>query len=289
MKRFLCMTIAVLGFAAAAQASSVCTTPQEMKVLQAAVLRQQLAAAAQSCHLGPEYGRFVAAYGTAMLQSDRALMQFFQSRTRAEGYDAYKARIARDVSLKSLHDPGFCRSAEAVFAVALHGTQAGRKTPFLIKTGYESCRAVPEKPVMAAKPALTKVAQAVPVPRAAPREALRVAVRVAAPAPKPASVVAKAVPQTKPAPPVQLAKLEPPPAAPVQEEEPQPPPPAKVEQPQPAAERQHWRTMPREAAAADDPYADNVPNAYKPGAYWVTVPPPRHRPHRYWSVFFFGG
>jgi hypothetical protein len=299
MKRFLSLTIAVLGIAVAAQASAVCTTPQEMKVLQAAVLRQQLAAAAQGCHLGPEYSRFVAAYGAAMVQSDRALKQFFQSRTRAEGYDAYKARIARDVSLKSLHDPGFCRSAKAVFAVALHGTQAGKKTPFLIETGYESCRMVPEKPVMAVKPAQVNVARAVPVPqprvvakaaaavpaaavRIAKAEPPRVAVRAVAPAPQPVVGLAQALP---PAAPVQAE--EPVREFPVRHEE----PPASVEPPQRAAEPRHGRPTPRESVARDDPYADGIPNAYKPGATWVTVPPPRrHRPHRSWSVsFFFGG
>jgi hypothetical protein len=292
MKRFLSLMIAAIALAPAAQAAAVCATPQEMKVLQAAVLRQQLAAAAQSCHLGAAYGRFVAAYGAAMVQSDRELKQFFHSRTRAEGYDAYKARIARDVSLKSLHDPGFCRSAETVFDMALHGARPGKKTPFLVKTGYESCRMLPGKPVMAANPAPTHVAQAVPIPRAAPRAAApRLAVRLP---PKPVPAVAKA-PE---APPVRLAKAGPPRETPVWQEPPPEPaweapessPAESVEAPRAATPEPGRRAAPRNPPY--DPYADgNVPNAYRQGAYWVNEPPPprRPRPHA-WSFFFrFGG
>jgi hypothetical protein len=288
MKRFLSLTITACGLAVSAHAAAICASPQELKVLQAAVLQQQLMAAVQSCRFGADYNRFVAAYGAAIVQSDRALQDFFRRNKGAEGYGAYKARIAKAASLKSLHDPRFCASAKAVFDVAL-GRGEGKKTPGLIATGYETCRAVAAKPVMAAKP----------VPWA-----LRLAA-IPKPAPRPAASVAPAVPNEKPV--IRLAAALPPPQRPL----PAVAPPFDKKLPSAAMLASHAPAVAeppevvgqalRTVAAQQpqrrnpdwgpgDPYAGggNIPNAYQPGAYWVhnQAPPPRRRPHDHWTLLF---
>jgi len=286
MKRFLYLTIAACVLAAAADAAPVCASPQERKVLQAAVLQQQLMAAAQSCRFGADYGSFVAAYGAAMVQSDRALKDFFRRNKGAEGYDSYKARIAKAASLKSLHDPRFCANAKAVFDVAL-GRGGGRKTAALIATGYESCRAATAKPAAVAKP----------VPWA-----LRLAV-VPLPAPRPAASVARAVPKDKPV--IRLAATAPPPSRP----QPAIAPPSDAKLPSAAMPASKAPELPATGGQASyaanaqppqkheaewnpgDPYAGggNIPNAYKPGAIWVqdeARPRHRRRPHGAWTLFF---
>lgn len=140
MRRLLFGTLALCQLASASLAAATCASPQEVKALQAAALEQQLAAAAQSCHLSMDYGLFVAKFRDPIVRSDRAVRAFFQHRNNSEGYDAYKARIAEDASLRSLHDPQFCRSAKAVFDMAL-GRGSAEKRPAMLQTGYEHCRA----------------------------------------------------------------------------------------------------------------------------------------------------
>jgi hypothetical protein len=120
-----------------AGAAPYCASPAEMKLLKAAVLEQALTAAAQSCHLNAEFSRFVATYKEGMVASDQALKVFFSSHKTSEGYEGYKARIAGQVSLKSLHDASFCADASRVFAIALKQEKA--PPPSLIPTGYENC------------------------------------------------------------------------------------------------------------------------------------------------------
>jgi hypothetical protein len=325
MRRLLFGIVAVCLWAASANAAAICATPQEKKVLQAAALRQQLAAAAQSCHYTADYSRFVATFGRAIVKSDRALKEFFHRRKSGEGYSAYKARIAETVSLRSLHDPRFCQSAKIVFDLALKRDGAAQE-PSLVQTGYERCRPLPAKPVVASNslprvPARTVTysisktaapAVAGEVPRAAPVGH----VQVAAPGPgrstrsgtsKPAAskppVLVTSAPRTE----MPKVLVPPPPAAepvedtpPVQMEDDAAPDlasPDEAEQ-EPAFEQAQAddkpygaidrrlpnRTMnhpgydPRADSEADDPYSDgdDVPNAYKPGAYWVSDDdPPR--------------
>jgi hypothetical protein len=194
MRPYLFAALAVCQLAAAADAAAICATPQEMKVLQAAVLQQQLSAAAQSCHYRTDYQAFVNLFANAIVRSDQSLKAFFRRQKGSEGYEAYKSRIAQAVSLHSLHDPHFCASARSVFDVALkrNGIASGVApvTPTLVETGYEGCRPVVPKPILAAKapPRATAVAgkaPSKPVAHADKPAALALAKRPVPPIPAP--------------------------------------------------------------------------------------------------------
>ncbi len=252
--RALLIAMAVLG-TVQAQAAPPCATSGELKLLKAAMLEQALTAAAQSCHQSAEFGRFVAAYRGGMIQNDRALKAFFARHNAAESYQAYKARMAEEVALHSLHDAAFCADAERVFAIALKHKQAA--PPKLIATGYEHCGA--PRAAASAVAALQPVKAApAPVPVLSPlaRKALALAPR-------------KETPLQQPSPPKLVAQ-----AAPVK---------AVKTAPDAAKQRALQAEPPPEDADQDQPPGDRIPNAYKPGAYWVNHdsqaegPPPRAR------------
>ena len=144
-----------------AWAAASCARPQDIKALQAAALQQQLMVAALTCHATADYNRFVTSYRSELLESDHALMNFFlrqDAHKGADGYNAYKTRLANDASLGSLHDPRFCRSAKIAFDVALKRkgslTELTSERPSLIDTGYTSC--------MPGAPETTQMADATP-------------------------------------------------------------------------------------------------------------------------------
>lgn len=285
---------AVFVVASSAEAASVCASPHELKALQAAVLEQQLAAAAQSCHATADYMRFVAVYRGAIVRQDQAVRRFFQHQKAGERYDSYKTRIARDVSLKSLHDPRFCRTARIVFDLALSRREAA-EPPALVQTGYEGCRPVIERPVMAmaaAKP--TPSASRVPVPSLAP-----VRLAEAIPIPKPAPFgpralaivnAVKPVTQTLPKP-VRVASVQPVhiPPTPQVDDTPETPVAAQPERRADVGqsakryaevEKRQWRREPLREFD-DDENDDSMPNAYRSGSQWigaeVDAPPSRWR------------
>lgn len=187
MKRLLLVLFA--GAVLPAAAAPQCAGTAQMKALQAAILEQQLAASAQSCHYGEDYGRFVSRYQAALLQTDRDLRGFFAKHPEAEGYEAYKARIAGDIALRNLHDPQFCSRAKAVFDMALRHQAASAAPPAVMATGYENCRmvqapAAPKPQVATAAPAKPKPQPAVAVPLPSKRPAA--AVLAVQPKPRPA-------------------------------------------------------------------------------------------------------
>ena len=129
-----------------AWAAASCARPQDMRALQTAALQQQLMVAALTCHDTADYNRFVTSYRCELLESDLALIDFFlrqDAHKGADGYNAYKTRLANVLSLRSLHDPQFCRSAKVAFDVALNRkgslAELASERPSLIQTGYTSC------------------------------------------------------------------------------------------------------------------------------------------------------
>jgi len=222
MRKLIVAAIGLGALAVPAQASLVCVTAAEMKVLQSAALQQQLMVAALSCGQHDDYNRFVTAYRPRLLQSDNALKAFFAGKSRGEDYNAYKTRIANVASLKSIRDAKFCDSARKVFDLALGrgGERRGLvpEPPQLIDTGYEGCRNVPglieaeAAPLPAARPE-TKIATAKPAIKPAP-----VRVAAAAPAPKPVAPPPLAAAPSKP---VHVAEIAPKPS-PVVAAKPQP-------------------------------------------------------------------
>lgn len=282
MKPVLFFVIVTACATVSAGAAPLCATSSELKLLKAAMLEQALTSAAQSCHQSAEFSRFVAAYHTGMVASDRALKAFFARRKTGESYDAYKARIAEDLAMRSLHDAAFCSEAARVFDIALKHKQAA--PPKLMATGYEHCgkpgvRAPVAMPVMArVEPALRPVKRApdpLPVPALSPaaRKALALASRTP-PATAP-TIPPKPHPALRQEPPVKLATPVPP----------APPTPVRSASAQPLfVHAKSVAAAVSESGDEDMPY-DPIPNAYKPGAYWVDqareteryAPPPRGR------------
>lgn len=320
MQKIFVAVVALGALAGSAKAGLVCATPGEMKVLQSAVLQQQLMVAALSCRMSADYNRFVAAYRGKLVQSDAQLKAFFVARPRGENYNSYKTRIANAVSLKSLHDPRFCDSASRVFDMALGRGEERRglvrEPPQLIETGYEGCRNVDDKLIEAkvVRPSVKLAAAApVPLPKPAPRAApVRIAaLELAKPVPTPrpaispeaekalalaprarprvAAIAPKPVPKETPKPPVKLAELRPVPTA-------TPIPTALAPVLPPAPQAQRPAAPPDDNVMDDDLMADDlangdlansggqaddgddlqaddhIPNAYRPGAQWVTDP-----------------
>ncbi len=187
MNRLLWATLGVFLLTGDAWAAASCVPPQDMKALQAAALQQQLMVAALTCHDTADYNLFVTTYRSELLESDRALKDFFLRQDAHEGeggYNAYKTKLANVLSLRSLHDSQFCHSAKIAFDVALKrkGAQAelASERPSLIETGYASCvPAAIEKTQMAdATPSLparhpilpnSLPSAAIVVPKLAPR------------------------------------------------------------------------------------------------------------------------
>lgn len=292
--RLVFLAFAMAGlFVVAADAAAICASPADMKALQAAVLEQELAAAAQSCHLTEDYARFVAAYRDAIVRSDQSVRVFFRHQKGGETYDAYKSRIAHDIAMKSLYDSKFCGTAKVVFDLAL-GRGKPAEPPALVETGYEGCRPLREAPRMVAKPqpqsaviAAAKPGPAVsapawnadrimallrpvdvPIPTPAPPHAMRaLALAQSATSPKPALPVS---------PKLRSAALPPPAIVPQRAMLPDVglPHVAAARQTHPeighpaaryaARERPRWRGA-DEATNVDD----NLPNAYRPGTQWV--------------------
>lgn len=295
-------------FTLGAQAATVCASPADMKALQAAVLEQQLAAAAQICHATEDYARFVATYRDAIMRSDQVVRAFFQHQRSGETYGSYKSRIAHDISLKSLHDPKFCATSKTVFDLAL-GRSIPTEPPTLVETGYEGCRPLPDKPltaampkpntVLAAKPpAPVKTAAAqpawdadhilallrpvdVPVPTPAPPHAVR-ALALAHSTITPSSAPLASAPRSRvagvplPSPPIvrhraELPDIGVPPVPTLREPHPEIGHPAT-----------RYATVERRQVADEDldDAEGSVPNAYLPGAEWVGAEadaPPRGR------------
>ena len=191
MNRALCATsktaaaaLAICLLAGPASAAALCARPQDLTALRAAALRQELMVAALTCRATADFNLFVTAYRDELLKSDRALRDFFlrQDASKGEGaYNAYKTRLANTSSLRSLHDPRFCRSAKVAFDVALKRKGAlaelASERPTPVATGYAICApgaaktevadAAPSVP--ARRLALLDSAPSVPVPKLAPR------------------------------------------------------------------------------------------------------------------------
>jgi hypothetical protein len=101
-----------------AWAETGCAQPQDVTALKTADMQQFLMVAALTCN---KIGR------NAQLGDD--------------DYNAYKTSLANAASLRSLHDPLFCQSAEAAYAAALGRpvVQLISEQPVPIKLVYTSC------------------------------------------------------------------------------------------------------------------------------------------------------
>lgn len=131
---------------AGAWAGTTCAQPQDVTALKTADLQQFLMVAALTCSKIAAYNEFVTSHQGELQKSDKGLLSYFMARNAQTGdadYNAYKTSLANAASLKSLHDPEFCRAAETAYAAALDHAkpvaQLVSEQPPPIKLVYTSC------------------------------------------------------------------------------------------------------------------------------------------------------
>lgn len=242
-----------------------CAAPHEMAALRVAALRQHLMVAALACHEAAYFNRFVTSYQGEFLESDHALLKFFEREGSGEdGYNAYKTHEANESSLRSIHDARFCATAESAFYIALHQglplAQLATEEAPLLHVGYQSCvRSADASDATFAAPArhegMVDVATAAPAAAPAP---------VAAPAPAP--VAAPEPQRVAAAAPLPEATLTP------QDEGAGPADPAQDE----TADNAYESAPPAQYRAAyNTPYTYNAYNPYYSG--WYPYAPPQMR------------
>jgi hypothetical protein len=113
--------IAILLLAGSAWAGSACEVPRDVAALRTAALQQYLMVAALTCHDISAYNGFVRSHQGELQESDRTLLDHFVRRNARTGdgdYNAYKTWLANASSIRSLHDPQFCRIADDAFDAA---------------------------------------------------------------------------------------------------------------------------------------------------------------------------
>lgn len=157
MKRTSLRTAAMLGssaafaftlLTAAAIGGPMCAKPQDEIALKTADVQQFLMVAALTCNETSAYNRFVRSHQSELQESDHNLLHYFMensARTGDDDYNAFKTWLANAASMRSIHDPYFCRAAEATFDAARDGSVADlvshERPP--IRLSYRSCMAQP--------------------------------------------------------------------------------------------------------------------------------------------------
>ena len=72
-----------------AWASPACERPEDAAAIHTAALQQELMVAAFLCHDVAAYNDFVLSHQTALQDSDRALMAYFERQSPGAAFDAY--------------------------------------------------------------------------------------------------------------------------------------------------------------------------------------------------------
>ena len=139
---------AALLLMAGAWGEATCAGPRDVTALKTADMQQFLMVAALTCNKVAAYNGFVTSHQSELQESDKTLLTFFIGKNALTGddeYNAYKTSLANAASLRSLHDPVFCQSAEAAFNAAFGRpvAQLISEQPPPIKLVYTSCN-VPE-------------------------------------------------------------------------------------------------------------------------------------------------
>lgn len=166
MLKTSCALIALLALCNPALAA--CATQADAAALKTAVMQQELMVAALQCHEAGAYNRFVISYRGELQASDAALKSFFIKRGGEHGeagYDTFKTKAANLSGLEQARDSGaFCADAHALFAAA--SQNQGSLAQFVESRSRPlDLGNVCAGPVLAsaARPALVKVAEAMPV------------------------------------------------------------------------------------------------------------------------------
>ena len=147
----LAAAIVMLGLAAEPSLADRCATPAEMSTLRVAAFQQQLMVAALTCHRIGSYNRFVRAYRSSLINSDRNMLRLFVRLDGTDGeadYNAYKTRLANLAVLRNNASGGaYCREARADFAAATNNRRplgdfvATRNLD--VRLPYEACDGSP--------------------------------------------------------------------------------------------------------------------------------------------------
>ena len=127
-----------------AWASPVCERPEDAAVIHTAALQQDLMVAAFLCHDIAAYNDFVLSHRSALQDSDRALMAYFERQSPGAAFDAYnlfKTELANASSLRSAQDRRFCARADANFRAAVGQplAQVLVQLPYPVDTGSVRC------------------------------------------------------------------------------------------------------------------------------------------------------
>jgi hypothetical protein len=131
-------------------AAAATTCAQDAAALKTADMQQFLMVAALTCHKVDAYNGFVLSHRGELQQSDKALLSYFMGRSARTGdddYNAFKTSLANAASLRSLHDPLFCASADTAFAASAGRTvtQLIAEQPVPIKLVYPGCSGTAER------------------------------------------------------------------------------------------------------------------------------------------------
>ena len=157
-------------FSAGAEASSLCTTSDEMAALRTAAVQQELMVAGLACKASDAYNRFVLAYRPELQRSDADLKAYFLRREGGRGeaaYDTFKTKLANLSSLSDATDAGYCAKTRTVFAMALERRQSlasfvADQRLMIALPAQQLCTADPARPMIAAA-APTKLAATDPI------------------------------------------------------------------------------------------------------------------------------
>ncbi|MEE8439851.1 MAG: hypothetical protein V3S07_09695 [Micropepsaceae bacterium] len=101
----------------------MCARSQDLRAVNAAVIKQRLMVAGYSCQAADSYNDFIRAYRRDLQDSDYDLQTFFYRLYGQEGdraLDSFKTRIANISMVNSVTDTGaYCASARASFDTAM--------------------------------------------------------------------------------------------------------------------------------------------------------------------------
>jgi hypothetical protein len=144
MRKLVGSALVVLALIAREALAASCNPPHEAAAIHTAALQQEAMVAAFMCRDVSAYNTFVLSHQAALQEADRALKAYFQRTAPQRAFDAYnlyKTDLANASSLRSVHDPEFCRRANANFAAATGRTldQLLAQTPYPVATGAVDC------------------------------------------------------------------------------------------------------------------------------------------------------
>lgn len=161
MRKALAAAMAAL-LGASQTAAASCDTAQDAVAIHAAALQQEMMVAAFMCRDVDAYNAFVLSHQSALQESDRALMAYFERTSPGSAFDAYnffKTELANASSLRSVTDPWFCTRVDADYRAATGSPleQLLSQVPYPVQTGSVYCPWATPAPVANGTPPKKRV------------------------------------------------------------------------------------------------------------------------------------